>query len=66
MKLLVNTQAVIIGEELARDSILSVVDFFTRDPKRRLSVYFPCGKVKDILKPTRKCRIKLHGNSRIN
>jgi spore germination protein KC len=47
-----HTQAVIIGEELARDSILSVVDFFTRDPKRRLSVYFLVGEGlgKDILK----------------
>lgn len=38
-----HTQIVVIGEELARESILSVVEFFARDPKRRLSAYFVVG-----------------------
>lgn len=47
-----HTQVVIIGEKVARESILSVVEFFTRDPQRRLSTYFVVaeGEGKEILK----------------
>lgn len=32
-------QAIIIGQSLCKDSITPVIDFFTRDAKRRLTVY---------------------------